>query len=282
MERGGFSKNREQCRYRVNLALRNASDISQYPFRVEILVRMSDPGVGGLATAVEKERLTAIEDRLLALVGARAVFAGTLTEPGMQRYWWYTENEELATELEGPLKDVLKDVSYDVESVPDQDWSAYRDLLRGKRQLAFAVPALCVMVLLYGAWVLLIDGPAWAVGEILVFASAIAVIVRLRGGAEWYLAHQRLAFGFFALLLGTVVFPVVSTVLVGVLSIRSPWAALAVSLVASAVLVGTMWKLQLQQWREQVPGSLGTAEETTSLSPYVPGSPDQPPSVQYR
>lgn len=254
---GGFSRNREQHRYRVNLALRDASDCSLYPFRMEILVRMSDPGLGGLATAGEQERLGAIEDRLLTLVGTRAVFAGALTEPGQQRYWWYTENAELAAELDGPLRDTLRGVSYDVESVRDQDWSAYRSLLREERQQVWAVLGLCVMLLLYGAWVLLIDGPTWAVGEIVVFAFVIAVIVRLRGRARWYLDHQRLAFGFFALLLGTVVFPVVSTVLAGVFSIRLAWAALAVSLIASAALVGAMWKLQLQQWREQVPGSPG-------------------------
>lgn len=252
---GGLSSNGAQQRYRVNTALRKASDISLYPFMVEILVRMSDPGVAGLPTAAEKERLAAIEEKLVALVGARAVFAGTLTAVGVRRYWWYTENAELATELEGPLRDALKDVSFDVQSMPDQDWKAYRFLLKGERRKLIAVPALAVMLLLLIAWALLVDGPYGAAVEALMVAISVSAVARLRKGAQWCLDHQRLMFGLLTSLMGGTLFPFVSTILVGMFHARLVWAAFAVAIAVSAALVGSMWKLQLRQWREQVPGS---------------------------
>jgi hypothetical protein len=246
-----------QSRYRVNTSLRNASDTSLYPFRVDVDVQMADPGWAGLPTAAEKERLAAIEEKVLAVVGARAVLVAVVTALGVRRYMFYTDNAELAAELNSPLQGALGAVTFISVSEPDRDWQAYRSVLKGERRKPFGAAVLCAMLLLCGALVLHAYGSAWATGEVLVLVLLPSAAMWFRKGAEWYLDHRLWMFGSFTLLLTALLFSFVSLISLSI------WVALAISVAAGAALTASVWNAQLKFWREQVPGSPRSNRQTT-------------------
>jgi hypothetical protein len=68
---------------RINTALSHASDISLYPYRLEVAVVLAEPGWGGgLPAAAETRRLAGIEEKVITAVAGRALLAEVVASGG--------------------------------------------------------------------------------------------------------------------------------------------------------------------------------------------------------
>jgi hypothetical protein len=244
---GAVSKNGVPRHYRVNAALRRASDRNLYPYRLEVVVPLADPGWAGLPTAAETQRLAGIEAKVLAAVGARAVLAAEITARGARWYIFYTGDGELPAELSHPLREACGENAVRVLGEADGDWQTYRHVLRYGRRKVLGFALLCAMPVLCGALALAAYGPVWALGDAVMVAAPIGLIVRGRRDAQWCLAHRALMFGGYVLLLAAILFVVAARF--GL----PPWASLVAGVAVATALIASVWKAQLRYWREQVP-----------------------------
>jgi Family of unknown function (DUF695) len=231
------------CRYRVNTALRHASDTSLYPYRLEVVGVLAETGWGGLPTAAENRRLDGIEEKVTAVVAGRAVLAGLQTFRGVRWLVFYTDSPDWTAELSGPLREATGD-DLRVTCEPDPGWDTYRNL-RGKasRKIAGYV-VLCALPFLFGVVVWVKYGPAWGLGELTVLAVLVAALLLSRKPPQGPPAHPALLFGALAVGLSALLFPILAIVHLPVL------AGLAISLLAGTVLTARVWKAQLQYWRD--------------------------------
>lgn len=246
---GAVSENGVLRKYRVNTALRHASDTSLYPFRLEVVVPLAEPGWAGQPTAAETQRLAGIEDRILAAVAGRAVLAAVATAAGGRWFIFYTETAEWTAELSRPLQQAADDDAVSVFCDPDADWQTYRRLLKDGRRKITGLAVLGAVPLLCAGMILVTYGLAWALGELGVLLALGAAGLLTRKRAKWFLSHAVLMFGVYTVLLAALLFALVA--LLGHGLGLAAWAALTISVLAGAVLTGSVWKAQQRYLREQ-------------------------------
>ena len=231
-------------RYRINTALRHASDTSLYPYRLEVVVELAETGRSGLATATESRRLAGIEQQITAVVAGRAVLAAVRTFQGVRWFVFYTDSPDWTAELDGPLREATGDDDLLVTCEPDPRWNAYGDFLgkAGSKVASYAL--LCPMPFLF--WVVVRDiyGPAWGLGELAVLAVLVAALLLNRKRLQQPPAHPALRFGAYAAGVSAILFAVLGIVHVPVL------ARLVIGLLAGPALIARVWKSQLRYWQD--------------------------------
>jgi hypothetical protein len=231
-------------RYRINTALRHASDTSLYPYRLEVVVALAETGRSGLATAAENRRLAGIEEKITAVVGGRAVLAAVRTFQGVRWFVFYTDSPDWTAALDGPLREATGDDDLVVTCEPDPSWSAYGDFQGRTSSKIVSYALLCAMPFLFWLPVRDIYGPAWGLGELAVLAVLVAALLLNRKRLQQPPTHPALLFGAFAAGASAILFAVLATAHVPVL------AGLVISLLAGPALIARVWKALLRYWQD--------------------------------
>jgi hypothetical protein len=230
--------------YRINTALRHATDTSLYPYRLEVVVELTETGRSGLATAAENRRLAGIEEKITAVVAGRAVLAAVRTFQGVRWFVFYTDSPDWTAELDGPLREATGDDDLVVTCEPDPGWKTYGDFRgRGSSKIVSYAP-LCVIPVLFWLMVRDIYGPAWGLGELAVLAVLVAAFFVNHKRLQRPPAHPALRFGAFAVGVSAIIFAVLGIVHVPVL------ASLVIGLLAGPALIARVWKSQLRYWQD--------------------------------
>lgn len=245
----GISRRGAQSRYRVNTALRHASDIGLYPVRIEVAVPLREPSFNGLPTAAEQRRLAGIEETLLGVVAARAVLAGVLTSVGVCHFFFYAATADWIGEIEPALREVAGASA--VGAAQDPGWRTYRRLLRyARRTRTIGFAALGLFPFFAGGMALSAYGPEWGIAAFVVpVALAVVVYLLRRKGPQWYLAHGAAMFWLFAALFGAMLFGVDAHI--GRALGLPAWATALASLVIGAGLGAAVWPAQRRFWRDR-------------------------------
>lgn len=245
----GISRRGAQARYRVNTALRRASDINLYPVRIEVAVRLREPSFNGLPTTAEQRRLAGIEQTLLGVVAARAVLAGVLTSVGVCHFVFYAATADWAGEIEPGLRPGAGAVA--VQVTQDPAWRTFRKLLRTARRtniVGFGV--LGLFPFLNGVLAGSAYGAAWGIAAFAAPVVLAAVFAGLRRkSSQWYLARSAVMFSVFAVTLTAILFGFVAH-LGRALSLPA-WGSALASLVIGAGLGAAVWPAQRRFWRDR-------------------------------
>lgn len=245
----GISRRGAQAQYRVNTALRQASDISLYPARIDVAVPLREPSFNGLPTAAEQRRLAGIEETLLGVVAARAVLAGVLTSVGVRHFVFYAATADWAAEIEPALGPVAGHAA--VQVTPDPAWRAFRRLLRiARRNYVVGLGALGLFPFINGGLAWSAYGPAWGLAAFAAPVVVAGVFVGLRRkGPRWYLARSAGMFALFTATFGAILFGIAAHA--GRALHLPAWGSALASLVVGAGLTTAVWPAQRRFWRDR-------------------------------
>jgi hypothetical protein len=237
--------------WRFNAALRRASDASEYPYNLEVVIPFAQTGRRGHHGTVGSDT----EEKVTEVVADRAVLAGVHTSTDDLRFEFYTGSPDWTAKLHGQLQVATGISNLRVTCTPDAQWNVYRYRYRydhddWRRQplspRAFALIGLgmisCLLwIPVYGAY-----GPAWGGGVFAAFVIVIGARALASRYARWFPRRPAVIIGARVVAVSVYIIPFLAFT-------RMPaWIGLIASLLAGAAVVAGAWRARLiyrRGWR---------------------------------
>ena len=109
----------------ADLGLRPAAPDASRPHLIWMLVQMKEPTPNGFSSSAEAPALGAIEDTIVSLIQAFAIFAGRITTAGRREFYFYTAEPERSLAAISKGMTAHPGYRFDAGSRLDPSWSHY-------------------------------------------------------------------------------------------------------------------------------------------------------------